>query len=223
MKIGFFIKQLDKNGIWYIMCLKGMIIMSLLKNLLKREVNKQAGQIIGKIVNDALGNNSNNNSGSASSNTSSGSSYVPETQNSYDDNASYSYSSTVRNNVRHDEKVIPDVAAMGSSLDRSTADYFDEVIRNNMPGYTTSKRVPASSVISNVPSKNVPIDVVLYSNGKPVLAIFVVGKNRYRNLALVQTMNACEASSIPAIRFFKEFENRPDYVMGRVKAVKRSV
>ena len=61
--------------------------------------------------------------------------------------------------------------------------------------------------------------MLLSRDGAPKLAIFLVSKDKYKPRALIESMNACENAGIPAIRFMQEFDNKPGYVVGRIRTV----
>ena len=102
--------------------------------------------------------------------------------------------------------------------DRSDPSYIVDLVEKNLPGAAAKKEVPLSEITSDVPEKNMPISVMVSVGGVNKVAVMVVEKNKYRNAAVVNTMNACEDKGIAAIRVFKEFENKPEFVLGRIKA-----
>ena len=79
--------------------------------------------------------------------------------------------------------------------------------------------VSLSEIGAAEPKRNERVSAVVYKNGAPALALYIVSKNSYRREAYVLGMNACEKAGIPALRFMKEFSNEPGYIVGRVDAV----
>jgi hypothetical protein len=121
---------------------------------------------------------------------------------------------------KHKELIIPYTAAVGSDVSKNdAAAYIADLIIKNLPGVEIKKNVNISAANAEPGKKYVPVDLVLIKDSKPVLAVIVCGKNKYRLYGVINTMNACEEKGLPAIRFFKEFENKPEYVIGRIKAV----
>lgn len=122
---------------------------------------------------------------------------------------------------KHCEPIIPFEGAVKSSVSRKkTCEYIEDLISLNLPGVTVKRGANISS--DKYPGKKfVPVDLVLMKDSKPVLAVIVCNKNQYRLYGVINTMNACEEKGLPAIRFFKEFENKPSYVIGRIKTVAR--
>lgn len=126
----------------------------------------------------------------------------------------------VKLNKRHNESFTPDSGAIASTIgDRGCAEYFKDVIEKNVAGASVRTNVALSEVSNENPAKQARIDVLVSINGTPKLAILLPSKNDYRKYMYLNTMNACEAVGIAAIRFMKEFENAPGYVSARVKAV----
>lgn len=123
----------------------------------------------------------------------------------------------------HKERVIPADDAVGSDIvnDGSTTTlmYFTDLIQKNLPEYTVTQSASIESVLGSAPEKNTDISLLLTKEGTPVLAIFLVPKNHYKPRKLIESMNALENAGIPAIRFINEFENKPAYVIGRIKTV----
>lgn len=145
----------------------------------------------------------------------------PAQQTTATQSSSYpsSYSNIVKLNVSHKEPFTPEAGAVGSSIaNRGSAEYFEDVITKNVPGASIQKNVALSAISSENPKKQVKIDVLVNAGGKK-LAILLVGKSRTRTHDILNTLNACEAAGVPAIRFIKEFRNEPGYVSARVKAV----
>lgn len=103
--------------------------------------------------------------------------------------------------------------------DRGSAAYFGDLINRNLHGVEVRYDVQLSELSSIDPPVKVPLDVVIYRDGQPSVAIIIVSKNHYRRAGIIFTMNACENSGIPALRFFREFENEPEYVIGRINTV----
>lgn len=65
------------------------------------------------------------------------------------------------------------------------------------------------------------ISYALYQNGQPKLAILLIPSNEWNSSAVVSTMAACKSAGIPCQRYFKEFRNREDYVVDRVRQALR--
>jgi len=65
------------------------------------------------------------------------------------------------------------------------------------------------------------INFLLRSGTQPQLAILLCGKNRWNNLAIRNTMEACERAGIPCLRFIRDFRNRGDYVVERIQSALR--
>ena len=121
--------------------------------------------------------------------------------------------------VKHQEDFSVDDSAKDSDVkDRSSAAYFEDVITKNIEGVTVKTDVDPAEFAPAVPEKHEKA-LIVYKAETPVLAILLVSKDKYRNLPVINSMNALEAAGIPAIRFMKEFSNIPGYVIGRIKAV----
>ena len=122
--------------------------------------------------------------------------------------------------VKHNEAFSAAVNAIGSAIeDRGSVAYFKEVIEKNIPGSEVRESVSLSEIGAAEPKRNERVSAVVYKNGAPALALYIVSKNSYRREAYVLGMNACEKAGIPALRFMKEFSNEPGYIVGRVDAV----
>lgn len=154
--------------------------------------------------------------------TASHSAYSPA-QVAADNGESYSqpsYSEAPRLIKKHTESFAHYSGAVGSDVSKKNAvEYIEDLILKNLPGVELKKNVNISAASAEPGKKYVPVDMVLIKDSKPVLALIICGKNQYRLYGVINTMNACEEKGLPAIRFFKEFENKPEYVIGRIKAV----
>lgn len=62
---------------------------------------------------------------------------------------------------------------------------------------------------------------LLRRNDRVEAAILLVPKYDWDTAAIRSTMDACRASGIPCLRFMKEFQNNPDYVVNRIRSVLR--
>ena len=101
---------------------------------------------------------------------------------------------------------------------RGTNEYFMSLIAANLPDVGVREWVSPTEFVPGVDPYHVNISLLLYRAGRPVLAILLVPKEQYKNRPIVTTMAACEAAGIPVMRFMEEFENRPEYVVGRIRA-----
>ena len=120
----------------------------------------------------------------------------------------------------HKEPVQLAYDAVGSSVgDTGSIMYFTDLVQKNLPEYAVLQYPSIASVLGSAPEKNVNISMLLSKEGAPKLAIFLVSKDKYKPRALIESMNACENAGIPAIRFLQEFENKPAYVIGRIRTV----
>ena len=118
---------------------------------------------------------------------------------------------------KHRESVIPFAGVIDSGVSKkNAADYIEDLVLRNFPGVTVKRDADFGD---GSDKKFVPVSLLLEKDSRPVLAVIVCGKNQYRLYGVINTMNACEQQGIPAIRFFREFENKPEYVCGRIKAV----
>ncbi len=151
---------------------------------------------------------------------SSQSAYSPA-QVAADNGEEYSSSSNAPRLVKkHKEPIIPFTGTVGSDVSKNNSvEYIEDLINKNLPGIEIKKNVNISAANAEPGKKYVPVDLVLIKDSKPVLALIICSKNKYRLYGVINTMNACEEKGLPAIRFFKEFENKPEYVIGRIKAV----
>lgn len=222
------------------------IKMGFLDNLVKREVrnavndaSRSASRAVGNTIGAAIAKDVKSSLGkalgvdaeeidkmaaqNASRNYNSMNNVNNSSSNSYSDaSAGRVYPPAVQLLKKHNESFTKDMNAVPSSVaDRGSAEYFADVIEKNVPGARVETNVPLSMFTSENPAKQVNIDVLVRINNIPKLAIILVRKNSYRTTAVVNTMNACEKVSLPAIRFMKEFSNEPGYVSARVKAVTR--
>ena len=78
------------------------------------------------------------------------------------------------------------------------------------------------SVESSEPAGDaVKISFLLRSGTQPQLAILLCDKNRWNNLAMRNTMEACKHAGIPCLRFIRDFRNRGDYVVERIQSALR--
>lgn len=127
---------------------------------------------------------------------------------------------TVKLVKEHKEPFNKDLTAKGCGItDRGSAEYFAELINVNLPDVQLEKNVSPAEYAAELPDRNVNADLLLFRDGKPALAIFLVGKNSYKRVAVINSMNAFENAGIPALRFMKEFSNEADYTIGRIRAV----
>lgn len=120
---------------------------------------------------------------------------------------------------QHREAVTPVAGAAESDFPRGSVEYFHDLVVKNLPGVECAAAVELERLGLQKPEKSVPVSLVLLRAGKPVLALFLVSKSKYKTHAVLNSMNACELAGIPAIRFFTEFSNEAGYVIGRIKAV----
>lgn len=97
--------------------------------------------------------------------------------------------------------------------------YFLDLVAKNLPELTAQTDVVPESLSLYVEGKKQNVPIVLFRNGLPVIALFLVPSQGYKRAAVVNTMNACEDKGIPAIRFMDSFSNQPNYVIARIKAV----
>lgn len=213
--------------------------MSLLERLVKkgiqdtvsdvsRRAQNAASRSIGNAVENAVTNSLGKVLGSAiqtpNYNNQQGDQQAPA-YNNYNPAPAQSYAgnrNVVKLNKQHRESFVPEAGAIGSMIgDRGSAEYFADVIQNNVPGAQVRTNVPLCEVTMENPAKQVIIDDLVFINGIPKLAILIPEKTKYRNYPYLNTMNACENVGIAAIRFMKEFRNDPGYVSARVKAVIR--
>ena len=120
----------------------------------------------------------------------------------------------------HKEPVQFAYDAVGSAVpDTGSIMYFTDLVQKNLPEYAVLQYPSVASVLGSAPEKNVDITMLLSRDGAPKLAIFLVSKDKYKPRALIESMNACENAGIPAIRFMQEFDNKPGYVVGRIRTV----
>ena len=120
----------------------------------------------------------------------------------------------------HKEPVQLAYDAVGSVFtDTGSIMYFTDLVQKNLPEYAVFQYPSIESVLGSAPEKNVNISMLLSRAGVPKLAIFLVSKDKYKPRALIESMNACENAGIPAIRFMQEFDNKPGYVIGRIRTV----
>lgn len=187
-----------------------------------RRASNAAGNAIGNAVEDAVTDGFNKlfgTSGRPASEPGKSSTAASSSQASYEESAASDRQlNVVKLKVAHRESFALDDSAVASTVaDRGSAAYFEDLITINLPGATVKTNVPLSEVSSENFNKQAKIDVLVSVNGAYKLAIFLPSKNQYKTHAYLNSMNACEAAGVPAIRFMKEFRNDPNYVMGRVK------
>ena len=109
--------------------------------------------------------------------------------------------------------------AVGSEIEnRGTFAYFKEVIEKNIPGTEVKCGVKLEDIGVSEPKRNEAPTAVVYKDGVPAAALYIVKKNYYRRECYSLAMAACLAAGIPALRFMEEFRNEPGYVAGRVDA-----
>lgn len=120
----------------------------------------------------------------------------------------------------HKEPVIPDPNAIPSKVSNvgSTA-YFIDLIRKNLPDVEIRQNIGVEQFGVAVERAHVKADIVLFDLGSPTLAILVVHSCDACAWRYIHTLNAFEEAGIPAIRFITELDNKPGYVIGRIKAV----
>ena len=146
-------------------------------------------------------------------------SYAAEVQNAAEEFTQYNRT-PLKLVKEHKEPVQFAYDAVGSVFsDTSSIMYFTDLIQKNMPEYAVFQYPSIASVLGSAPEKNVNISMLLSRDGAPKLAIFLVSKDKYKPRALIESMNACENAGIPAIRFMQEFDNKPGYVIGRIRTV----
>ena len=142
-------------------------------------------------------------------------------ESDWDDNDEFIHRPNVvpKLNVVHSNHFERATGVIGSSIrNRGTAEYFADLIEKNIPGASIRCNVPLTELTTELPYTYVAIDVLVESFGRR-LAIVLPPKQKYKTARYVYTMNACEAAGISAIRFMKEFDNEPDYVIGRIRSL----
>ena len=146
-------------------------------------------------------------------------SYAAEVQSAAEDFTQYNRT-PLKLVKEHKEPVQLAYDAVGSYVtDTGSIMYFTDLVQKNLPEYAVLQYPTIASVLGSAPEKNVNITMLLSKDGVPKLAIFLVSRDKYKPRALIESMNACENAGIPAIRFIQEFENRPEYVVGRIRTV----
>ena len=113
------------------------------------------------------------------------------------------------------EVTIPD----GLPKDHGRDDYFVELIHANLPELTVCQWVPINQIDPSSELHAASVNILLLRGMVPVLAILLVERNKYKTQAIVGMMDSCTRMNIPVMRFMREFENRPEYVIGRIKSV----
>lgn len=94
---------------------------------------------------------------------------------------------------------------------------FDAIISRNFADCEVRRNVPASELQPGCHPACTPVQFMFYRDSKPVLAVVLVRTNNYRGMNVVATKKICEELGIKYIRFYHEYENAEDYVVGRIK------
>ena len=68
---------------------------------------------------------------------------------------------------------------------------------------------------------HVNITFLLRSGTQNQLAILICDKNRWNNVAIRNTIEACKQAGIPCLRFIRQFRHRSDYTVERISAALR--
>ena len=87
---------------------------------------------------------------------------------------------------------------------------------DSISGISYQADVPASAIDSSAHPAAKPIAFMVYKNEHPVLAIAIVKNNTYRSMPVKGTQMLVENRGMDYIRFFRELENRPDYIRSRI-------
>ncbi len=96
-------------------------------------------------------------------------------------------------------------------------DDFRRLLKANFSNYDIYYQVPASELDSSAHPACVPVTFVFEKNGRYPLAVFVVRKNNYKGMNVVATQKICENMGMKCIRFYEEYANEDDYVVGRIR------
>lgn len=122
--------------------------------------------------------------------------------------------------VEHHEPFAKELNAIGSNIkDRGSEEYFEDLILKNIPGTQVKTYVPLKELGIASPGFSDSVNVLVYRNGVPSIAIVIVEKVCYDEASVLDVMDACEDAGLPCIRFIYDFANNPDYVIGRIKAI----
>lgn len=89
--------------------------------------------------------------------------------------------------------------------------YFAQLLAREFPQY----QIAGSDAIA--PGLAKPLDFVLLQEGRPVAAITLTERGRYRNQAFRTTKAVCQERGVPFINFFDHMPNRPNYIINRIK------
>ena len=114
-----------------------------------------------------------------------------------------------------EDVMIPD----GLPRDHGRDDYFVELIHANMPQLGIYQWVPIQQIDPATDLYAASLNILLVrGDGWPVLAILLVEKEKHNTPTIRSMMASCARAGIPVMRFMREFENRPEYVIGRIRA-----
>ena len=96
-------------------------------------------------------------------------------------------------------------------------DDFRKLLKANFSNYDIYYQVPASELDGSAHPACAPVTFVFEKNGRYPLAVFVVRKNTYKSMNVVSTQKICEKIGMKCIRFYEEYANEDDYVVGRIR------
>ncbi|MCF0115906.1 MAG: hypothetical protein HUJ56_11175 [Erysipelotrichaceae bacterium] len=91
--------------------------------------------------------------------------------------------------------------------------YFTSIIYERIPGVEVRESVNLSEVSSYCPVQQVKIDILIYKNGNPKVAILLIPKSQLNDVAYTKTMLSLQKSGINVAQFTKEDRNDPTYVV----------
>lgn len=104
-----------------------------------------------------------------------------------------------------------------NNCNRSEEYFAAFVTAEKFPGYTIERTVHPNVFDASAHPKCYPITFLFRKDGAPVLAVMVMNSNQSRAMISVGTYRVLDAQKIPYIRFYREMENREDYVINRIR------
>ena len=119
-----------------------------------------------------------------------------------------------KDKMRMEEKEI--IEPSSAPMPEETLEARIRYALDSISGISYQADVPASTIDSSAHPAAKPIAFMVYKNEHPVLAIAIVKNNTYRSMPVKGTQMLVENRGMDYIRFFRELENRPDYIRSRI-------
>ena len=96
-------------------------------------------------------------------------------------------------------------------------DDMKKLLKAHFSDYHIYFQVPTDQLDSSAHSACVPVTFLFEKNDRYPLAVMVVRKNTYKGMNVVATQNICRKMGMQCLRFYEEYANDDDYVVGRIR------